>query len=114
MNIIRQKGNFQFEEDPFRKTVPCTGKIYQYVLLFLKFLQTRPQFRIMNIKYYDLYYNVIKNRDDKEIEDDKYEKIETEYKIYNDFITPNRYVGNKKDNVLLKERKLRSHINHFK
>ena len=33
----------------------------------MKFLQTKPQVKKKNIKYYDLYYTVIKNRDDKEI-----------------------------------------------
>ena len=31
----------------------------------MKFLQTKPQVRNMNINYYDLYYTVIENRDDK-------------------------------------------------
>ena len=33
----------------------------------MKFLQTKQQVKNMNINYYDLYYTVIKNRDDKEI-----------------------------------------------
>ena len=70
--------------------------------MFLKFLQTKPQVRNMNIKFYDLYYTVIKNRDDKEIEDDKYENNEIDYFNYKDFITPNRYVRIKNDNLLLK------------
>ena len=37
----------------------------------MKFLQTKPQVKNMNINYYDLYYTVVKNRDDKEIVDDK-------------------------------------------
>ena len=39
----------------------------------MKFLQTKPQVKIMNFKYYDLYYTGIKNRDDKEVVDDKNE-----------------------------------------
>ena len=44
----------------------------------------------MNIKFYDLYFNVIKNRDDKEIVDNKYEN---NFISSNDVIIPNHYVG---------------------
>ena len=64
MKTRRQSGTFQFEEDPFRKKVQGIGKIYHEVLLVLKFLQTKPQVKSMNITYYDLFYTVIKNRDD--------------------------------------------------
>ena len=40
----------------------------------MKFLQTKPQVKNMKINYYDLYYTVIKNRNEKEIiigEDDE-------------------------------------------
>ena len=40
----------------------------------------------MNIIYYDLYYTVIKKRDDKKIVNDEYE---IDYITFNDFITPN-------------------------
>ena len=40
----------------------------------MKFLQTKPQDKNMKIKYYDLYYTVMKNGDGKEIVDDQYEK----------------------------------------
>ena len=33
----------------------------------MKFLQTKPQVQNMKFIYYDLYYTVIKNRDEKEI-----------------------------------------------
>ena len=59
--------NFRFEEDTFAKNAQGVSKSYHEVLLFMKFLQTKPQVKNMNIKYYDLYYTVIKNRDDKEI-----------------------------------------------
>ena len=39
----------------------------------MKFLLTKPQVKIMNIKFFDLYYTVIKNRDDIKIVDDQYE-----------------------------------------
>ena len=63
----RQIDNFQFEEDPFSKNVEGIGKIYHEVLLLLKFLQTISQVKSMIINYYDLYYTVIKNRDDKNL-----------------------------------------------
>ena len=33
------------------------------MLLLMMFFQTKPQVKNTNIKYYDLYYTVIKNRD---------------------------------------------------
>ena len=73
----------------------------------MKFLQTELQVKYMNNKYFDLYYTVIKNRDDNEVVDDKYENYE------NEFITPNHYVGIKPRETKLRSRKLRSHMNHF-
>ena len=43
----------------------------------------------MNIKYYDLYYTVIKSRDEKEIVNIQYEK---DYINLKD-ITPNNFIG---------------------
>ena len=54
MNIGRQIGNFQFEEDSSSKGVQGVGKIHLEVLLLMKFLQTKPQGNSMNINYYDL------------------------------------------------------------
>ena len=51
MNIRRQSGNYQFEEDPFSKNVKGIGKIYHEVLLLMNFFQTKPQVRNMNIIY---------------------------------------------------------------
>ena len=53
----------------------------------------------MNINYYDLCYTVIKNRDDKEIVNDAHEN---EYNNFNDFISPNQYIGRKNDNEMLR------------
>ena len=39
--------------------------------MVMKFLQTKPQFKNMNINYYDLYYTVIKNRNEKKIVDNQ-------------------------------------------
>ena len=54
--------NFQSQQDPFAKNAQGIAKFYQEVLLFMKFLQTKPQVTNMNINYHDLYYTVIKNR----------------------------------------------------
>ena len=58
----------------------------------MKFLQTIPQFKDMNINYYDLYHTVIKNRYDKNIIDTQYEH---DFIKFND-IVPNHYVGREK------------------
>ena len=51
----------------------------------------------MNIKYYDMYYTVIRIRDENKDIDNEYEKDDTEYNNFNDII-PNHYVGIKKNN----------------
>ena len=56
--------NFQTQQDPFSKTAQGISKIYHEVLLLMKFLQTKPQVKNMNINYFDLYYTVIKTRDE--------------------------------------------------
>ena len=68
----------------------------------MKFLQTKLQIKKMNIKYYYLYYTVIKNRKDKEIVNDEFENNETDYIYFNDFITPYRYIGRKSNDVMLR------------
>ena len=80
--------NFKFEQDLVSKNAEVIIKTYHEVLLLIKFLQTTLQVRNMNIVYYDLYYTVIKNRKDKVIADDQYD-----YLNFNDFITPNHYIG---------------------
>ena len=86
MNIRRQSGTFQLEEDPFVKNAQSFGKIYHEVLFLMKCIQTKPQVRNINNNYHNLYYTVVKIRDDKEIVNDEYEN---EYITFNDFITPN-------------------------
>ena len=49
-------------EDLFSKNAQGISKIYNEVLMLMKFLQTKPQVKNMNIKYYVLYYTVIENR----------------------------------------------------
>ena len=66
--------NIRMDEDPFARNTQGIGKFYQEVILLMKFLQTKLSVKNMNITYYDLYYTVIKNKDDKEIVDDRYEK----------------------------------------
>ena len=46
------------------------------------------------------YYTVIRNRDDKEIMND--DERGNDYIIYEDFITPNLYIGIKRNNVILR------------
>ena len=57
--IEMKNKNFQTQEDPFSKNAQGISKIYHEVLLLMKFLQTKPQVKNMNINYYDLYYTVI-------------------------------------------------------
>ena len=78
MNIRRQNGKFQFEEDSFSKNVQSIEKTYHEILLLLNFLQTKPQVKNMNIIFYGLCYTVIKNREDKEIVVDKYDEYEND------------------------------------
>ena len=70
MNIRRQNGNFQFQEDPSGKNDKSIRKYYHEVLLLKKLLQTKPQVKTMIIIYYDLYYTANKNGDDNEFVND--------------------------------------------
>ena len=92
------KMNIRMDEDPFAKNAQGISKIYHEVLLLMKSLQTKPQVKNMNNNYYDLFYRVIKNRDDKEIVDNQYEK---DYINFND-IVPKHYVGRKNNDVMLR------------
>ena len=53
----------------------------------------------MNTNYYDLYYTVIKTRDENKDIDNQYEK---DYYNFNDVITPNYYTGIKPRETILK------------
>ena len=101
-NIRRQSGTFHFEEDPFSKGVQGIGKLYHEVLLLMKFLQTKLHVKNLNISYYDLYYTVIKNRDDNLIVNNKFEDNEVDYIDFNDIIFPNHYDRRKNDNVIIR------------
>ena len=89
--------NISFDEDPFAKSDQGIGKIYHEVLMLMKFLQTEPQLKNMNINYYHLNYNVFKNKDEKEIVVNQYENVCIRI---NDFV-PNHYIGQKNDDEIL-------------
>ena len=60
------------DEDHFARNAQGITKNYHEVLLLMKFLQTKPHVKNRNINYYDLYYTVIKNRNEKDVVDDQY------------------------------------------
>ena len=93
--------NFQSQEDPFCRNAQGISKIYHEVLLLMKFLQTKPQVKNMNIDYYNLYYTVIKTRDENENEIVN-NNNENDYFNFNDIITPNHYVGIKPRETILR------------
>ena len=77
--------NIRFDEDRFAKNAQSFSKVYHEVLLLMKNLQTKPEVKNMNNKYLDVYYTVIKNRDEKEIVDNQYEN---DFNIFEYFIIP--------------------------
>ena len=79
MNIRRQNGNFQFEDDPCSKNAPDFSKTYHEET---EFLQTKPQVKILNINYYDLFYTVVNEIDDKEKTNIKNENIENDFFLF--------------------------------
>ena len=81
--------NIRMNEDPFAKIAEDVSKIDHEVLSLMIFLQTKPEVKSMTNKNYDLNYTVIKNTDDKEIVNKKYEY---DYISLNDVIIPNHYV----------------------
>ena len=93
---------FQTQQDPFSRNAQGVSKIFHEVLLLMKFLKTKPQVKNMKINHYDLYYTVIKVRDGNKDIDNQYENDENDDINYEDFISPNRYVGIKKNKEILK------------
>ena len=84
--------NFQTNnQDPFSKNAQGISKIYHEVLLLMKFLQTKPQVKNMNINYYDLYYTVIKVRDENKDIDNQYDNDENDYISLSDAIISNHF-----------------------
>ena len=59
----------------------------------MKFLQTKPQVKNVKINYCNLYYTVIKNRDDKEIVNGQYENNENDYINSDDCIIRNHNIS---------------------
>ena len=95
MKYRKQNNLFQFGEDLFSENAERICKVYHEVLIFKKILQTKPQVKNIYIKFYDLYYNAIKNRDDNEIKNDEHEKEKNDYIVLDKFITPNHDVERK-------------------
>ena len=89
----------RFDEDTFAENAQGRSKIYHEVLLLMKFLQTKPQVRNLNINYYDSFFTVIKNREEKQNVIDKDD--ENDYNNFNDII-PNHYVGIKPRETILR------------
>ena len=56
--------NIRMDKDPFCKIARGIIGIYHELLLLMKFLPSKPEVNNVNNNYYDLYYSVIKNRDD--------------------------------------------------
>ena len=92
--------NFQTQQNPFAKNAQGISKIYHEVLLLMKILQTKPQLKNMNNNYFDLYYTVIRIRDENKDIDNQHEIDENDYINFND-IVPKHYIG-------IKKRKMRS------
>ena len=82
--------NFQTQN---AKNAQGVSKIYHEVLLLMKFLQTKPRVKKMNINYYDLYNTVIKARDENRDIDIQNENDENDYIKFNDFIFPNHNIS---------------------
>ena len=91
--IEMKNKNFQTQEDPFAKNAQGISKIYHEVLLLMKFLMTKPQVKNMNINYYDLYYTVVKARDENKNIDNQFENDENDYININNFIIPNHNIS---------------------
>ena len=97
--IEMKNKNFQTQEDPFSGNAQGINEICHEMLLLMKFLQTKPQVKNMNINYYDLYYTVIRNRDKNKDIDIQYENDENDYINFNDIVR-NHYIGIKPREIL--------------
>ena len=56
----------------------------------------------MIFNFYDVYFTVIKVRDENKDIDNQYENDDNDYINFHDIITPNHYIGIKKNNEILK------------
>ena len=110
LKIYKDKSNYYIEmknknfqtnnQDPFPKNKLGISKIYHEVFLLMEYLQTKPQVKKMNINYHDLYYTVIKTRDENKNIDNQYENDYHDYIDINNFIiTPNHYIGRKNNTI---------------
>ena len=88
-NKIFQTNN----QDPFSRNSQGISRIYHEVLLLMKVLQTKPQVKNMNNNYFDLYYTVIKTRDENKNTDIQYDYDENDYINFNDFIIPDHNIS---------------------
>ena len=68
----------------------------------MKFLQTKPKIKNTNINYYDLYYTVIKTRDENKDEDNQYENDDNDYIKFNDIKIPNHNISIKPRETILR------------
>ena len=81
--------NFQTNDrDPFIRNSQGIHKIYNEVSLLMKFLQTKAKVKDMNINYYDLYYTVIRTRNENDNIDNQYENDDNDYIDMNAFSIP--------------------------
>ena len=95
--------NFQTNKQyPFSRNTQGISKNYLEVFLLMKYLQTKPKIKNMNIKYYDLYYTVIKVRDENKDIENQYENDDNDYINFNDILSPNHYVGIKPRETILR------------
>ena len=100
--IEMKNRNFKTQEDTFSRNAQSISKIYHEVLLLMKVLKTKPQVKNMNINYHDLYYTVIKTRDENKDIDNQYESDENDYINFNDIIILNYYIEIKPRETKLK------------
>ena len=99
-NELKHK-NFQSQDDAFAKNAQGISKIYHEVILLRKLLQTKPQVKNMKNNYYDLYYTVIKVRNENKDMDNQYENDENDYIKNNDFFS-NQYIRIRPRETLLR------------
>ena len=101
--IEMQNKNFQTQDqDPVSKNSQGISKIYHEKILLMKFLQTKPQVKNMNINYYDLYYTVIKVREENKDIYNQYENDDNDYINFDDIMTPNHFIGSKPRKTILR------------
>ena len=63
--------NIRMDGDTFAYNAQVISKNFHEVLLLKIVLQTNPQVKNMNIKFYDLYYTVNRIRKEKDIEEEQ-------------------------------------------